>query len=569
MKAATFLKQFEHLAEAPNGIAKLRELVLQLAVHGKLVPQDPNDEPASELLKKIQTEKRRRIAEGKIRNSKPLPPIDPEEMPHELPESWRWERLGRVTYALTDGSHNPPPKQDDGIPMLSSQNVLDGSITLEASRYISKKDLEGVNKRYEVCAGDVLLTIVASIGRSAVVPSAFPIVALQRSIALVRSGLYAPFLSFCLRAPDALRYYGVHGKGTAQKGIYLGKLSMMPVCVPPLAEQKRIVAKVNKLMALCDDLETKQQAKRTKQIALNRASLHALTEPIGTSLATAWHCVRDHFDNLYTVPETVAELRQTILQLAVMGCLVRQDPNDEPASELLKRIQAEKQRLIAEDKIRKSKPLPPLGVNQILDEIPESWEWTRIREITHDLGQKVPDTPFTYIDVTAIDKERGCISSEAKVLKANQAPSRARKLVAIGSVIYSTVRPYLLNIAIVDRQFDPDPIVSTAFAVLHPFLGICSHYLYYYLRSPSFIEYVNGAMTGMAYPAINDAKMSVGLVPLPPLAEQKRIVAKVDQLMALCDDLAAKLQQAQTDADNLLTAIVHELTESTEGTAAR
>ncbi len=252
----------------------------------------------------------------------------------------------------------------------------------------------------------------------------------------------------------------------------------------------------------------------------------------------------DNFTKLAESPNGIQKLRDLILQLAVQGKLVPQNPNDEPASELLKKIKAEKEKLTKQGKIKKQKPLLPIDPNEIPYKLPRGWEWIRLRRIAHDLGQKIPDKTFTYIDVATIDNKKGVVSKNPNILEANEAPSRARKLVENGTVIYSTVRPYLLNIAVIDRDFSPEPIVSTAFFVLHCFSGILNRYLYHYLRSQYFIDYVNNAMKGMAYPAVNDGTMSISLVPLPPFAEQKRIVAKVDQLMALCDELEAKQQKA-------------------------
>ncbi|MDX2032051.1 MAG: restriction endonuclease subunit S [Blastocatellia bacterium] len=254
----------------------------------------------------------------------------------------------------------------------------------------------------------------------------------------------------------------------------------------------------------------------------------------------------ENFGQLADAPNGVQKLRELILQLAVQGKLVPQDPNDEPASVLLAKIDAEKERLIQGKKIKKNDQLPPIGADEMPFGLPQSWAWVRLDELCHDWGQKIPDQSFTYIDVSSIDKDRGVISDDVKLLNAANAPSRARKLVEEGTVIYSTVRPYLLNIAIIDKKFSPEPIVSTAFAVLHPFSGLLNKYLCHYLRSKTFVDYVEAEMTGMAYPAINDAKLRKGLVPLPPLAEQHCIVAKVDQLMALCDELEARQQKRQT-----------------------
>nr|WP_309303847.1 hypothetical protein [Vibrio parahaemolyticus] len=214
----------------------------------------------------------------------------------------------------------------------------------------------------------------------------------------------------------------------------------------------------------------------------------------------------------------VKKLRELILELAVRGKLVPQDPNDEPASVLLERIAQEKAQLVKEKKIKKPRKYEPIDDNSLPFNIPSSWKWARIEDLGHDLGQKKPDKTFTYVDVGSINKELGYID-EPSILEHSEAPSRARKLVQKNTVIYSTVRPYLLNIAVIDRDFNPEPIASTAFAIIHPLSGISSSYIYRYLRSPSFIEYVESVQTGIAYPAINDKQFFFGLIPVPPSAE--------------------------------------------------
>ena len=330
-----------------------------------------------------------------------------------------------------------------------------------------------------------------------------------------------------------------------------------PFPLPPLAEQHRIVAKVDELMALCDRLEATQEERETTRTRLATASLARLNAPDLDQATFRQHATfaLDNLAPLTTRPEQVKALRQTIFDLAVRGKLVPQDPNDEPASELLKRIKKEKARLVKAKEIRKPKKLP------IIDEIPYPipllWFWTRIRKITSDRGQCKPEAAFTYIDVATIDKENGTIV-DPKVIQADEAPSRARKIVCKGDVIYSCVRPYLLNVAIVSEGFDPKPIASTAFAVLNGYGLVLSQYLWIVLRSPFMIACVEKDMRGQAYPAINDADFSILPFPLPPLAEQHRIVAKVDELMALCDRLEASLATGNDTKQRLLDALLHE-----------
>jgi type I restriction enzyme S subunit len=271
----------------------------------------------------------------------------------------------------------------------------------------------------------------------------------------------------------------------------------------------------------------------------------------------------EHLPLLATAPDGIQKLRGLILELAVRGKLVPQDPNDEPASELLKRIAKERARLETEGKIKKSKPMPLVGEDEQPFALPASWAWVRLNEIGHDWGQKTPDEAFTYIDVSAIDNTRGRIASPS-IVASDDAPSRARKLVRRGTVIYSTVRPYLLNIAVIDRDFSPAPIASTAFAILHPLSDLSSRFIFWFLRSPVFVRYVESVQTGIAYPAVNDAQFFVGLIPLPPILEQHRIVAKVDELMALCDRLEAEQTDARAAHTKLVETLLGTLTQSTD-----
>ncbi|WP_234916080.1 restriction endonuclease subunit S [Aeromonas veronii] len=259
----------------------------------------------------------------------------------------------------------------------------------------------------------------------------------------------------------------------------------------------------------------------------------------------------------------IKKLRELILELAVRGKLVPQDPSDEPASVLLERIAAEKARLVKEGEIKKPKTWPEISEEEKPFGLPEGWEWVKLGDIGYDHGQKTPDSSFTYIDVGAINKEMGFIDSPT-VMAASDAPSRARKIVKSGTIIYSTIRPYLLNIAIIDEDMSPEPIASTAFAIIHPFDGVLSRYVYRYLRSPCFVTYVENVQTGIAYPAINDKQFFNGIIPLPPTEEQHRIVAKVDELMALCDQLELRSESQLAAHQTLVETFLATLTDSSD-----
>ena len=209
---------------------------------------------------------------------------------------------------------------------------------------------------------------------------------------------------------------------------------------------------------------------------------------------------------------------------------------------MLIRIENQKQRILENEEKRKYRRLGP--VEEPPFELPSSWCWTRIRNVTSDRGQTVPLTQFTYVDISSIDKEKGCVV-RSKVLKPHEAPKRARKKASKDDVIYSCTRPYLLNVAIIEDDYEPELIVSTAFAVLNGHGFIVARYLWTVLRCSFMIQQVTACQQGQAYPAINDSKFAALPIPLPPLAEQHRIVTKIDKLMVVCDQLESKLSSRQ------------------------
>ena len=264
---------------------------------------------------------------------------------------------------------------------------------------------------------------------------------------------------------------------------------------------------------------------------------------------------------------TGQQLKNSILQMAVQGKLVPQDPNDEPASVLLERIRAEKEQLTKEGKIKKEKnpsiifrgadnlPYEKIGKNEpvcIADEvpfeIPESWEWVRLGKIVYNRGQMKPIDDFCYIDIGSIDNKNQKLNDEEFIVTADKAPSRARKIVAIGDILYSTVRPYLHNMCIVNRSFSHQPIASTGFAALTCHTGFYNKFLFYYLMSPDFDAYANSTdnAKGVAYPAINDTKLYRALIPVPPEEEQKRIIKRLKKVLPYVDTYSITYSETES-----------------------
>lgn len=554
-----------------HGIKKLRELILELAVRGKLMPQDPNDEPASVLLERIADEKTQLVKDKKIKKPKALPEISEDEKPFELPKGWEWARLGEIAKKLTDGSHNPSRNNGEGYPMLSGQNVNYGKIDfLNPSRYVDQENYDKEHSRTLVQENDVLLTIVGSIGRSAVVPPMAPKFVLQRSVAVISTDLIPEFICNQFISPICMRYFDKHAKGTAQKGIYLGKLSLMLLVIPPLDEQQRIVAKVDELMGLCDALEAQTEnsitAHQTLVEVLLEALLQAPEQTATSEQATAqfqqnWQRSSEHFDTLFTTTASIDTLKQTILQLAVMGKLVPQNPNDEPAAKLLERIAAEKAQLIKDKKIKKQKAYIDFeGLDSLKGSIPSSWEWVRLAdtaELVRGGSPRPAGDPKFYGGNIPFLKVADITRKSSKFVEGynstiTEAGLHKTRLIETQTVLLSNSGATLGIPAIC--QF-PATFNDGVAAFIEKSSCVYDEYLYLYLSTLTK-WFLDIASRGQGQPNLNTDIIKATWFALPPLEEQHRIVAKVDELMSLCDKLKARLTDAQTTKLHLTDIIV-------------
>ena len=233
---------------------------------------------------------------------------------------------------------------------------------------------------------------------------------------------------------------------------------------------------------------------------------------------------------------TPQQLRNSILQLAIEGKLVEQKSAEGTGEELYQLIQEQKSELIKTGKLKRQKILPEITEDEIPFEIPRTWKWVRLNQIVYNRGQKKPTSKFWYIDIGAIDNSNQKLKDSKNIIDADSAPSRARRIVEIGDVLYSTVRPYLHNMCIIDDSAGQiETIASTGLAAMTCYEKVFNKYLFYYLMSPSFDQYANSLENskGVAYPAINDRRLYKAVVPLPPFDEQKRIVEKIEAIFSI------------------------------------
>jgi type I restriction enzyme S subunit len=376
------------------------------------------------------------------------------------------------------------------------------------------------------------------------------------------------YVNLANSAPLARAYYGrvAGGTSSSMKNVSREQILNLSVALPPLAEQHRIVAKVDELMALCDRLEAQQADAASAHAQLVQALLGSLTQASdATEFATNWQRLAEHFHTLFSTEPSIDALKQTLLQLAVMGKLVPQDSTDEPASELLKRIQAEKQRLVAEGKLKKQKPIAEISEEEKPFGLPAGWVWVRKAEVFNFLnGYAFKSEWFRPEGVRLLRnvnvahgmanwQERACISED-------QAKEFDNFLLADGDVVLTLDRPIIssgLKYAVI-RQDDLPCLLLQRVAKISPYIGCVSvGYLSSWINSRFFVDSIDpGRSNGV--PHISTTQVANMTFALPPLAEQHRIVAKLDQLMALCEQLKTQLSQARQLNQQLSSTLVEQ-----------
>lgn len=534
------------LAGAPNGIKKLRELILELAVRGRLVPQDPSDEPASELLKRIAEEKTRQVSEGKIKKQKPLSEITDVDKPFPLPKSWAWLRLGDLTLTILSGgtpSKNVPEYWGGGIPWASVKDLNVCRDLVATQDYITEEGLAAGSKLAN--KGEVLICTRMGLGKVAV---AAMDVAINQDLKALR-------LTCHLNLDYFLNFYrtlSIVGSGMTVAGIKQDELLGFLVPVPPLAEQHRIVDKVDELMALCDRLETQQGDAESAHAQLVQALLGSLIQASdATDFATNWQRLSEHFHTLFTTESSIDSLKQTLLQLAVMGKLVPQDPSDEPASVLLERIAEEKERLVNNGKIKRQKPLADVEGNDVIFELPSNWAWTRVGNVCAIKIELVRPEDFPLLRQVApdcIEKGTGRLTDNRTVKESGVKGPNSRFFA--GQVVYSKIRPSLSKAVLVDF----DGLCSADMYPIDAFIS--SKFLLKVILSEVFLEQVRIAENRIKMPKLNQESLTSFMLPIPPFAEQGRIVAKLDELMVLCDQLKENIAKARSLNEQLTCAVV-------------
>jgi len=563
MNADRLLALYDRIAEADDAIPRLRRFVLDLAVRGKLVAQDPDDEPAAELLERVTAEKTRLVKTRAIRKPKAVSPLEPDDLPFPLPRGWTWTQIAEI------GIISPRNEADDDLeasfvpmPMIAAEYGLANGHEPRPWGEIKK----GYTHFAEGDVGLAKITPCFENGKSTVFRNLTGgIGAGTTELHVVRPLLVnSDYIVLFLKSPQFIETGIPRMTGTAgQKRVPTEFFTGAPFPLPPLAEQHRIVAKVDELMALLDRLEVARSEREAIRDRLSTAGLARLTAPDATAAEWSDHArfALDALPALSTRPDQIKALRQTILDLAVRGKLVEQDPADEPASELLERVG----KLPPPPRYAKrTRELIPgdcgLSINKPALPVPLGWLWVALVEVAriesgHTPSRNRPDwwggdVPWIGL-VDARTHNNGRILDTIQHTNAAGLANSAARLLPEGTVCFSRTAS-VGYVVIMGRAM----ATSQDFVNWVPTESISSEWLRLVMiaERPSIPRFSKGAVHQTIY---YPAWMAMHIA-LPPLAEQHRIVAKVDALMALCDRLETALTNASTTRAHLLEAVLHE-----------
>ncbi|MFC2991955.1 restriction endonuclease subunit S [Halomonas tibetensis] len=550
-----------------TGIKKLRELILELAVRGKLVEQDPSDEPAGVLLERIAEEKARLVKEGKIKKPKKLPEITEEEKPFELPEGWQWARLSDVLRVINGRAYKKHEMLQEGTPLLRVGNLFTSNewyysdLQLEDDKYIDHGDL--------IYAWSASFGPFIWDGGKAIYHYHIWKLELYDHLYTSKHFLY----NYLKAVTEEIKS---SGSGIAMTHMTKAKMEELVLPFPPPKEQQRIVEKIDELMALCDRLEQQVGDQLEAHEVLVDTLLGSLFKPAEGSLTRStdaaevvenWARISEHFDTLFTTEASIDKLKQTILQLAVMGRLVEQDPNDEPAIVLLDRIAEEKARLVNEGKIKKSKVAPESQEEIVPFKIPGRWKWCRLENITlyseSGWSPQCNNGPrsegnWGVLKVSAVswgnfkpDENKGLPKNlapraELEVRPSDFLISRANTADLVArSVVVPTTTPEKLMLS--------DKIIRVVFSkyIHQPYVNIFNNSQY-------AREYYSSVAGGTSHSMKNVSRSQINqlLTPLPPFDEQVRICKAVENMLFLCEAIRKKLHSLEKLKEELANGIV-------------
>ena len=567
MSPERLLAHFDRVADAPDAVPHLRRFVMDLAVRGKLVDQNLADEHASKLLKRIATEKERMVKRGEIKPQRMGKGHVPPPARFDLPTNWAWTDLQAVCISVTDGDHMPPPKAKKGVPFLVISNVRTQTINYQSERWVPHSYYEALDSNRRPRPGDILYTLVGSFG--------IPVEVLddkkfcvQRHIGIIRPSKHisSSFLARVLNCKFIFEQAVSCATGIAQKTIPLSGLRSFLMPLPPLAEQHRVVAKVDELLTLCEQLEVSHSKREDPRDRLTKASYARLSvsDTDDVTFRSHAHLVVEALPKLTARADQVKRLRQTILDLATRGKLVEQDPANEPASELLNRIEEEKSQLNVRQHVK------PFSANEIPYSLPLGWLWSRIGELCTKTGSgstpRGGKSEYKKVGVPFLRSQNvhddGLRLNDVAYIEPDVHARMAGTAVKPRDLLLNITGGSMGRCCRVPDEFG-EANVSQHVAIIRLAVPEMADYLQKVVLSPYFQVLIFDEQTGAGRGGLPKYKMDCIAVAVPPLAEQIRIVSTVDKLMTRCDQLEACLDTVSTGRHRLLESLLRGALEPT------
>ena len=485
---------------------QLKASILQYAIQGKLIEQRPEEGTGEELYQQI-VKNRELLIERKVikRDKRTETAIDPNAIPFDVPENWKWVTLGSILNKLTDGTHKTPKYTTDGIKFVSVKDMSNGVLSLENTKFISEEEHQELYARCNPEKGDILLSKVGTTGVPAIVNTTEQF-SLFVSVALLkfdRECIDLKFLYYMLMSPLVQTQATENTRGVGNKNWVLDAIANTMVVLPPLAEQKRIVIKVEELLPYVD----------------RYAAAYEKLEQFNAKF-----------------PE---DMKKSILQYAIQGKLVEQRPEEGTGEELYRQIQAEKQRLIKDGRIKKEKPLAEIAEDEIPFDIPESWKWVSVGSVCVNIqyGSSQKSSATGKIPVLRMGNIQNGRLVWDKLVYTSDDEEIAKYPLQYNDLLFNRTNSKELvgKTAIYKSEF---PAIYAGYLVRVTPLLMCSDYLNYVMQSQFYWSYCQTVRSdAIGQSNINAEKLKRFVFPLPPFEEQKRIVAKLEEILPLCERL--------------------------------
>ena len=569
------LENFDTIFKNKTSLKTLEKVILDLAIKGKLVEQNQDDEPASELIKRIKAEKQRLIDEKIIKKEKSLPPIEEEEIPFNIPNNWEWVRLGNIIQVINGYAYKSNEYvKESKYQLIRLGNVKNNFLKLNISEiYLDKTVIEKTDLQ-RIKENDILVTLTGTRGRRdyfyTVRVSENDLKSkelyLNQRVGNLRifKEIESKYINILLKSGYILDKIFLTETGTANQGnIGTEEVKKLVLCIPPIEEQKRIVSKVEKLQSIIKDLKEiyiKNQSNREnlKKSLLSEIESQSSDKDLLKNLETVF----TNFDKIIKTKEDIKDIRNLILSLAIKGKLVEQNQDDEKASELIKRIKSEKQRLIDEKVIKKEKPLPPIEDEEIPFDIPSSWKWIRLGDISEYI-QRGRSPEYSEIEEIPVISQK-CVQwtgfdiAKAKYINPSSLDKYAKeRFLQEKDLLWNSTGDGTLGRIAIYKKSKFEKAVADSHVTIIRASNTESLYLLLYFSSKKVQDEINSKATGSTKQTeLSTTTVKEYLVPLPPLEEQKRIVSKVEVLMKICDLLEEKIILNEKISDKLLESIL-------------